>query len=475
MSEDFFDMRERLTTRPKAPAAPANTDVLSVTQLTAQIDRALKAGLRDTLLVRGELSNVSMHRASGHLYFTLKDNKCCVDCVMFAREAASLAFKPQDGTEVLLTGRVGVYGARGRYQLYATRLEPIGQGALELKFRQLQQKLEAEGLFASERKKPLPQYPMRVALVTGRETAALQDMLKVLSAFPWIRLLLLAVPVQGVTAGGKIASAVDQLSRQARPLRIDLIILARGGGSLEDLWAFNEEVVARAIARSRVPIVTGIGHEVDVSIADLVADYHAHTPTEAARVAGQHWKQIPDVLSQSSSRLTRAVRQGIGDALQQLLAIRRHEMFRRPTDRIDTLRQLLDDRQRQFSATHAEHLRRERNRLTLLATRLQSKHPRHGVVILGQQLAGLKTRLARAGQTTITRSSDRLQSLDRHLQAVGPTNVLNRGYSITSRKTDGAIIRSVTEIAPGDRLVTRFKDGQRESVVRNESEPGLFD
>ncbi|MGH7214881.1 MAG: exodeoxyribonuclease VII large subunit, partial [Tepidisphaeraceae bacterium] len=290
MTTSFFDFREQVTGRKSVPAPSRSgavpPDALTVSQLTARIDNVLRNGFPQSLVVRGEISNFNHNRASGHCYFTLKEGSvACVDCVMYRSQAASLRFTPSDGLEMLAHGTLKVYAPRGRYQLVVNRLQPLGQGALELAFQQLKAKLEAEGLFAEERKKPIPRYPLRVALITSRDGAALQDMLKVMRRFPWLRLMLYHVPVQGDGCGAKIATAIDHLSAFHEQVGgVDVVLLGRGGGSLEDLWGFNEEAVARAVARSRLPVVTGVGHEVDVSIADLVADHHAHTPTEAAQV-----------------------------------------------------------------------------------------------------------------------------------------------------------------------------------------------
>ncbi len=266
---------------------------------------------------------------------------------MFKSDAVRLKFQPGDGMEMLATGRIGVFPKRGNYQLYVARLDPLGQGALELAFQQLKAKLEAQGLFDPENKKPLPRFPQSIVLVTSQETAALQDMLKVLGRFPWLRVMLYHVAVQGDGCAAKIAGALRDLSRNADALGpIDVILLARGGGSLEDLWAFNEEVLARAIAASNIPIVTGVGHEVDTSIADLAADYHAHTPTEAAQVITANWRIAPDTTDALGLRLRRELRMRLNEARQRLAATQRHAVFRRPMDRINTLRQLLDDRQR---------------------------------------------------------------------------------------------------------------------------------
>ena len=282
----------------------------TVTQLTAAIEKAIKTGVPASITVRGEVSNVSDRQASGHLYFTMKDSGASINCVMWRDNAARLQFRLEDGLEIIATGRVTVYAPQGRYQLTVQQILPAGRGALELAFRQLQARLSAEGLFDADRKKTIPQYPTRIVLLTSRATAALQDMLKVLRRFPWLKLMVYHVPVQGDGSAAKIAAAIDHLSRHAADIGgVDVILLARGGGSLEDLWSFNEEIVARAIAASRIPVITGIGHEVDCSISDLVADYHAHTPTEAAQVVSQHWKRAADSLSQAQTRLRNIVRQ----------------------------------------------------------------------------------------------------------------------------------------------------------------------
>jgi exodeoxyribonuclease VII large subunit len=527
MAENFFEFQARLRGRPPVAkaslAAPAGSsasgNALSVTQVTAQITRALSGGLPSSLLVRGEVSNYNINRASGHHYFTLKDGESCLDCVLFRSDAARLKLVPTDGMEVLAGGRIGVYGARGRYQLYVTTLSPLGQGALELAFQQVRRKLEAEGLFQPERKKPLPRYPMRIALITSREAAALQDVLKVLGRFPWLTVTLHPVPVQGPGAAAKIAAAIIEVNQLPPADGPEVIVLIRGGGSLEDLWPFNEEPVARAIFASRIPVVTGIGHEVDVSIADLVADYHAHTPTEAAQVVIAQWRGIDQYLFDLATRLTRAARAALSQADQRLRSIERHEAFRRPTDRINMLRQLLDDRQRALGiglhrflsnrrerVTHAgtrldrflpgillrfgqllgqrrqqldqllaDRLRRATQRLSQGALDLQSFHPRMRVTLATQRLSAIEDRLARAAQADLKSRSLQLDAMARQLEAISPQSVLNRGYTITTRKKDGNVIRSATQIKPGDKMVTRFADGQVESVVNDSKQLSLFE
>jgi exodeoxyribonuclease VII large subunit len=449
----FFDVYSRVKAPAKDAAAGPAAAAMTVSQLTFVIDKAIKTGVPTTVTVKGEVSNVSSRQASGHLYFTMKDASACINAVMWRESAERLLFKLEDGMEVIATGKVSVYGPQGRYQLQAQRLEPAGRGALEVAYRQLQKKLAAEGLFEAERKKPVPLFPERIVLVTSQATAALQDMLKVFRDFPWLQIMLYHVPVQGEGAGARIAQAIAHLNRQREKLGgVDVMVLGRGGGSLEDLWAFNEEVVARAVAASRIPIVTGIGHEIDCSIADLVADYHAHTPTEAARIVTENWKGAADALAYSHVRLHRAVKQTAQDARQRLATIQRHEIFRRPLDRIQMLRQLLDDRQKS----------------ALLGLRSRVKHA-------GQGLAALTPRLEIAARNWTKARVTQLDALERQLEMVSPGSVLRRGYTMTTLKKTGQILRSATEIKPGDRLLTRFADGETESIAEDSRQLNLFE
>lgn len=524
MTANFFEFQQKLVRGARSPAAREGgappQKPLTVSELTARITRVINSGMPPAVLVQGEVSNVNRNKASGHLYFTLKDAEACLDCVMFHSEAAALKFQPAPGMELLANGRVGVYGARGRYQLYVSQLRPLGKGALEIAFQQMRAKLEAEGLFARERKKPIPAYPMRVVLVTSREAAALFDVLKVLRRFSWLSLMLYSVPVQGDGAAERIADALRHVNaRIADAGGADVILLARGGGSLEDLWAFNEEIVARAIADSRIAIVTGIGHEVDVSIADLVADHHAHTPTEAAQVITANWRTAREGLGQSTLRLTRALRAGVADAGQRLRSIERHESFRRPLDRINSLRQLLDERQRamliaqerllrltrerlresalrlerflpallprersrlddlrrRLDAAIAAKLRVARERLGRVAALLQDCHPKYRLRLESQRLAIDADRLKRSMSQSLQSRSARLDALSRQLEAVSPQAVLSRGYTMTLRKKDAQPLRSASQLRPADKILTRFADGQVESIVEDSRQLSLFD
>lgn len=530
----FFDFRKQMADEskparraraPRKPSASADQEdasILSVSQLTAQIDQAFKSAFPASLLVKGEVSNFKLHSASGHAYFTLKDATSCVDCVMWRSDVVKLKFSPQDGMELLVSGRLRIYAQRGSYQLYASRMQPLGQGALEIAFAQLKAKLEAEGLFEAQRKRPIPPYPLRIALFTGASTAALEDMLKTLRRYSFLRLFLYPVPVQGEGAAQKIAAAIAHLSATHKRIGgIDVALLARGGGSLEDLWAFNEEPVARAIATSAIPIVTGIGHEVDVSIADLVADYHAHTPTEAATVITTGWKTARDGIDMLRVRARQALRSTIESHRKWLGGIERLELFRRPGDVLNSYRQRVDERQRDLEIAIRQRLeqrwrrisdltlRLERNRPSALLARqrealqsmqqrllgasqrrlrqlsarvdrlfmrLRDRHPRHRAAVAAQGMTTLDQRLAAAVSANLARSDAYIQALSRQLNAVGPQQVLARGYSITLLKKDSRLVRSAADVRPGDRLVTRLADGESiESTADDLRQPKLFE
>lgn len=522
MTANFFEFQQQLNRRPRPPSAEPTPGEkpLSITELTARITKVISNGMPGRVLVQGEVSNLNRNRSSGHLYFTLKDTGACIDCVMFRGENAALKFQPLDGMELLADGRIGVYPQRGRYQLYVNTLRPLGQGALELAFQQVRARLEAEGLFATERKKPIPPYPSRVVLITSREAAALQDMLKVLRRFAWLRLMCYPVPVQGDGAADKVAGAIRHVNaRIASVGGADVILLARGGGSLEDLWCFNEEAVARALAASRIPVVTGIGHEVDVSIADLVADHHAHTPTEAAQVITAQWRGAEEQLSRQGERLRRTLKALLVDATQRLRAVERHEGFRRPLDRVNSLRQLLDERQRamivgqdrllrragddlqaaasrlerflpsfllryrqrlddhrrRLEAAIAARLRIARDRLERIGVSLQDCHPKFRLRLESQRLSVDAGRLERAAGNSLLMSRQRIDGLSRQLDALSPQAVLGRGYTITFRKKGGQPLRSAAQLQPGEKILTRFADGEVESAVNDSRQLSLFD
>lgn len=500
MTQSFFDARETLARPPVESAEP-----MSVGDLTRRITAAIKAGVPSNVLVRGELSNVSANRGSGHLYFTLKDAAgegsggrsaapATLGGVMWKGQAARLKFAPKDGMEVVARGSIDLYAPHGKYQLKAESLDPVGEGALDLARRQLYLKLRAEGLLDPARKRPLPDYPRRIALVTSRQAAGYADMLKVLRRFSFLELYLYHVPVQGAGASEKIATALRHLDANHRQISgIDLVILGRGGGSLEDLWAFNEEPLARALADMTLPTITGIGHEVDLSVADFVADYKAHTPTEAAQVATRHWRNAAQTVDLSRTQLRAAVRRAGQEARRRLAQIERHELFRRPTEVVDRLRQRTDDLQRSLELSITRKLTRAGDRVNRLAAELADQHPRHRTALNRQRVDGLSDRLDRAVRqsldrdalkmaslgdrldvqvrTALTAAAGRVEVLAARLDALSPLAVLDRGYSITALAATGRVVRAPSDAPPGTRLQTRTAGGVVTSVVDDPAGP----
>ena len=363
------------------------------------------------LLVRGELSNYKMY-PSGHHYFTLKDREGALRCVMFRGDAASLRFRPQNGMQVIAAGRVTVFPRDGQYQMYCVRLTPEGAGDLFVAFEQLKEQLLRQGLFAQEHKKPLPRMPGRIALVTSPAGAAVRDMLRILGArWPMAQVRVLPVRVQGEGAAEEIAAAI----RWANLHQVaDLIITGRGGGSMEDLWAFNEEVVARAIYDSQIPVISAVGHEPDVTIADFVADLRAATPSNAAELAVPDQNEVYAALLGSRQRLEQTMRQRLLRSRQQLERLGKSRMLTDPKAYVQDKRVLLDYQSRRMSQA--------------MANLLAGKRANAG-------------RLAAA------------------LDAMSPLKVLGRGYAI-AQKADGGIIAQIGDAAPGERFRLRVSDGE---------------
>ncbi|HEY5314200.1 MAG TPA: exodeoxyribonuclease VII large subunit [Pirellulales bacterium] len=392
---------------------------LSVSELTEQLKDLVEGGF-PSVWVSGEISNVSRPQ-SGHYYFTLKDEQAQIRAVVWRSTASRLRFELEDGLEVICQGGLEVYGPRGTYQLVIRQLEPKGVGALELALRKLRERLAAEGLFAPERKRPLPRFPRRVAVITSPSGAAIRDFLEVL-ARRWrgVDVLIVPVRVQGDGAGREIADAIALVNRFAQP--VDCLVVTRGGGSLEDLWSFNEEVVVRAIHASRVPVVSAVGHEIDVTLSDLVADVRALTPSEAAERIAPAAEEIRAALARGRQRLAAALRSRAAAARAQLDMLASRRVMRKPFDRIHELAQRLDDCQGQAQ-------RAVKRRLTAL----------------GRQLAGDAARL----------------------ESLSPLAVLARGYSVTQREGHNEPLREAVQLQPGDVLLTRFHRGRATSRVES--------
>lgn len=436
-----------------APETAPLRDVYSISRLNMEV-RELLEGSFPLIWVEGEISNLA-RPTSGHLYFALKDAAAQVRCALF-RNRMRLPFTPENGMQVLARVSVSLYEQRGEFQLIVEHLEPAGDGALLRAFEQLKQRLAAAGLFDAAHKKPLPSLPQRIGVVTSPTGAALRDILTTLRRrFPALPVLIYPVPVQGAGAAEKIAAAI-RLADQRR--ECDVLIVARGGGSLEDLWAFNEEVVARAIYTCGIPVVTGIGHEIDFTIADLVADQRAPTPTAAAELVSPDAAAWRQTLARMQARLTFLMRTQLDQTRQSLRFLQRRlqhpgQRLRERAQRLDELEQRL-----QLAWRATQHVRL--GRAAELYARLQQQTPLHRLQQLRSRRETLALRLEGALRQRLEKYRTGLVSLTRALEAVSPLATLARGYAIVQRLPQGGVIRSAHAVAPGDRVEARLGAGR---------------
>ncbi len=405
-----------------APFVPAGVKVLSVGELTRQVKGVVEDTFASVWVV-GEISGYKKH-TSGHHYLTLKDSEARLDAVIYRGVGLRLKFDLRDGMEVVARGRLNVYVPQGKYQLAVEELHPKGIGALELAFQQLREKLFVRGYFDPKRKKKLPRYPRRVVLVTSPTGAAVRDMLEILGRrWPATEVWVCPVPVQGDGAAEKIAEAVTRLNRIRG---IDVLIVGRGGGSMEDLWAFNEECLAHALFTSRIPVVSGVGHETDLTIADLVADVRALTPSEAAERVVPNRAEVLEGLRGAEAQMRQLLRRRLERAQQRLDDLGRRRCFRLPLERVRDEERNLDD--------------------------------------LGE-------RLRRAVTQRVATARQRLEGQAGRLETLSPLNVLARGYSLTRTEAGGAVVRRADEVRPGDRLITTVQHGRILSRVEQAEAP----
>lgn len=423
------------------------------------LNRLVRGLLEDALplvWIEGELSNVA-RPASGHLYFTLKDSGAQVRCAMFRPKSAALRFKPADGMQVLLRARVGLYEPRGEFQLVAEHMEPAGEGALQREFERLKAQLDAEGLFDAARKRPLPRYARRIGVITSATGAAIRDVLSVLARrWPLAEVDVLPVPVQGREAPPAI---VAMLKKASASLRYDVLLLTRGGGSLEDLWAFNDEAVARAIHASAVPVVSAVGHEVDFSIADFVADLRAPTPSAAAELLApdaqatlRHLRQLRQRLALFEQRRLQSLTQRVDHLLARL-------QTQRPQARLSRDRERLAHLRHRLLGVLRERRQRDRTRLDRLHARLLARHPQQRLPLLQRQLAEQAQRLRHAIARQLERDRHALQQAARTLHAVSPLATLERGYAILF-DADGTVVRASGDVNEGEDVRARLADGE---------------
>lgn len=422
----------------------------------SQLNRLAKQTLEDCferVQVTGELSNVAMP-GSGHWYFTLKDDRAQIRCAMFKGRNRMCRLKPEAGAQVVATGKVSLYEGRGDYQLIVDALEPAGDGALAATFERLKQELQAEGLFASERKQALPPKINHLAVVTSATGAALQDVLSVLKRrWPLLQVSVINSPVQGAEAPAALCRAVKNANRWASELGIDALLITRGGGSLEDLWAFNDRQLAYAIAASDLPVVSAVGHEVDFSITDFVADVRAPTPSAAAELLSRNQDDIRHLLQHSSRRLNLAYQQRLRGQRQRLEALRAR--IRHPGQSLREKMQTVDDRDMRLRRAMRQQLITARSRQADLQQRLLRQNPARSLPNKQSQLNQLKQSMIRSQSNLINRQRQRLSASQQLLNSLSYQQTLNRGYAIV-RDENGAILRDAKGLKTGQTLQTEL-------------------
>ena len=436
--------------------ATAQQTVYAVSELSEML-RGLVEDSLPSLWVEGEISNLA-RPASGHWYFTLKDSGAQLRCVMFRKANYLVRPQPRDGDQVRVRAQASVYVARGDLQLICEAMEPAGQGALLLAYERLKARLQAEGLFDAAIKRPIPAVPRAIGLITSASGAAVQDVLTALSRrFPLTTVHLLPVPVQGVEAAPAIVKALQQLP--VRAPAVELILLVRGGGSLEDLWAFNEEAVARAIRACRVPVISGVGHEVDFTIADFAADLRAPTPTAAAELASPDiadWRRRIDQLGQALTRLQRQAQQQsalrVQRASQRLIALH-------PGRRLQDRAQRLDELESRLQRALRQHLDPRRAQWSALQARLLATRPQLRISLARSECLRLQTRLQQAAVLQLRMRRDRLDQIEALLASFNPQAVLQRGYAI-ARDADGRVLMDADAVAAGTAVDLQLARGR---------------
>lgn len=445
----------------KTPAKEEDSRrIWKVGDLVAEARLHLERRFAD-LWVEGEISNLRA-APSGHIYFTLKDGDAQLPVVLFRRQASLLRFRPQDGLQVLVRGKVSIYEQRGQMQLLGETMEPLGAGSLQLAFEQLKAKLKAQGLFDAERKKPLPKYPRCAGIITSPSGAVIRDFVNVAHRrHVGLEVLLYPTAVQGENAAAEVAAGIAYFNKTRE---VDIIVIARGGGSLEDLAPFNSELLAEAIAASELPVVSAVGHETDFTIADFVADLRAPTPSAAAELVTAAQYRVEEELHELAQRLERGMRFRLVQARHALERVRVESMTMRLMDGIHTRQQRIDDLVLRLEAVLRDDLQRYGERLRHAQNGLARQDVRHRLQIMRERMDRLNGQLSRAGDYYVTSRAERLEALRGKLTALSPMGVLERGYALVFND-QGRLVRSIKDLQKGQRTTTRLADGSVTGTV----------
>jgi exodeoxyribonuclease VII large subunit len=437
---------------------------LTVSELTARIRDLLGKNFTD-IWVEGEISNCR-EAQSGHIYFTLKDDRSQVRCVFFKQQQRGIKFRPEDGLHVTVRGSISVYEARGEYQIYVENVEPVGLGALQLAFEQLKKRLEAEGLFAARRKKPLPMLPSRIGLITSPRGAAVRDVVRILRRrFPNVHLMVFPVRVQGEGAAAEMVKALKVFNQKKL---VDVLILARGGGSMEDLWAFNEEPLARAIVASEIPVISGVGHETDFTIADFVADVRASTPSAAAELVVQTRREFDKHIADLRETLASLVRYRLLDLSKRVHELSARRGFRRPLDLLRQQRQRADEMTSRLALGLRARLEQSRKRFTALHLRIATFDFRVKISAFRLRLEKLSADLCGRAERLLRTKSEHLERLALQLHERSPLKVLERGYAIAT-DVNGNLLRDAAQVQLGDAVSIQLHRGRLTTEVKKKA------
>jgi len=433
-------------------------EIYTVSQVNSLIKGILEDNLPGRLTVKGEIANWKLSD-KGHCYFSLRDENSTLPCAMWRGNSIKLKFEPENGLEVLAIGFIDVFVPHGRYQFIVDELIPAGVGALQLAFEQMVKKLRSEGLFDEAHKKPIPKFPERIGILTSESGAAVHDIIdSIHNRWPCVRLYLYPVPVQGPGAAEEIAAAIKDINRRNRQLKLDLLIVGRGGGSLEDLWAFNEEVLARAIFDSKIPIISAVGHEVDITVADFVADARASTPTKAGVVAVPDMRDVLTDLASRERILRNDIKRRLELARKGLETILASSVFRTPLLPVHNREQQLDELTAGLAEVLKAMLTGAREKLHYAYRQIVRIEPHR---LLGRRIVEVNSLHSRAIAAIVAAVNIRRMQLTaqaNRLRGLNPKSVLHRGYSITTCKETGLVVRTSADIRLGDLLVTELAD-----------------
>jgi exodeoxyribonuclease VII large subunit len=436
-----------------------NRLIYTVSELTSQIKDSLE-GLFPNIWVEGEISNLRIP-SSGHYYFTLKDSQSQIRGVMFRSQQRILPFVPEDGMNVICRGRVNVYEPRGEYQLLIETMEPRGKGALQVAFEQLKKRLQAEGLFDDARKRPIPALPDRIAIITSPTGAALRDILKILHRrFPNLEILIVPVKVQGDEAPGEIARALTIVNAQHAA---DVIIVARGGGSIEDLWAFNTELVARALFTSAIPVISAVGHEIDFTIADFVADLRAPTPSAAAELVVRDKQELLQMLSHYRIRLKNALHNCLEQNRSSVSYLSRHLID--PAKTIVNYQIQCDDLRLRLEKSLPRVVQQRKSDISHYREVILLRTPRTAIQNYRSALVYLKKECMHTAENLLARNTSALKNCIEKIKTLNPLNILQRGYSITRLLPAQELVKSARQVRTGDKLDVRLSEGEVYCIV----------